>query len=670
MMIKWKSINKEINSFLKISKSHLFLFFNLFVILILSSNAEADENDLASEIVIGKEWYNREHNFAWEVNGTYNATYNATLYIWYIFEPEDNLNAGWILYQNISITYDNQNITITYDNQTNINVTKGNFNFDFPNGTGSYILESNFHIDNGTSELGEGIDNFTGDPLNFDNIYPYILSKSFHLELKGEIDYDPILWEEGTEVNYSLFKSLKLNYSFSDVHSGVNASLILYSEDNSAWKYYNENSGGIKLDFSPIYIQVGIIDNAGNIEILFENPIHVVNLPIIDDSPIDEKNRISIDEEDGNNNLIFIVLIIMGVAFVFYKNEQGKSANKEKNIIASERTACPNCSVLVPQGSTNCTFCGEVWGKSENIALTNPFSQSEENVEKEIIPRTGEILIGTDIDRWKIDVGARSCVGGRKNNEDSMSWNTFLRITDNVPHSIKLGIVADGVGGHNKGEIASSMLISTFNQVVSEAVNDPFHTKLFSTKEHKDILEKAYHSANKNIFEKAQKEDYGGMATTAVSIYMWEDSNENNGFLIGNVGDSRGYLINKKEIKQVTKDDSEVQKLLDEGEISQEDAKNHPRKNVITQAIGNKDKITPRIETYDLQKSDFDYILLCSDGISDKMNEKELHKIINQFENPQDACDRIVKIINRTNTNHDNNSLILIKFPNLFMGGN
>ena len=159
-----------------------------------------------------------------------------------------------------------------------------------------------------------------------------------------------------------------------------------------------------------------------------------------------------------------------------------------------------------------------------------------------------------------------------------------------------------------------------------------------------------------------------GIKTWQIQIKWNTDSNENNGFLIGNVGDSRGYLINKKKIEQVTKDDSEVQKLLDEGEISQEDAKNHPRKNVITQAIGNKEKITPRIEAYDLQKCEFDYVLLCSDGVSDKMNEKELHKIIIQFENPQDACDRIVKIINRTNTNHDNNSIILIKFPNLFIG--
>ena len=138
--------------------------------------------------------------------------------------------------------------------------------------------------------------------------------------------------------------------------------------------------------------------------------------------------------------------------------------------------------------------------------------------------------------------------------------------------------------------------------------------------------------------------------------------------MIGNVGDSRGYLINKKEIRQITKDDSEVQKLIDQGKISEEEAKNHPHKNVITQAIGNKEKITPRIEAYDLQKCEFDYVLLCSDGVSDKMNEKELHKIIIQFENPQDACDRIVKIINRTNSNHDNNSLILIKFPNLLKG--
>ena len=66
--------------------------------------------------------------------------------------------------------------------------------------------------------------------------------------------------------------------------------------------------------------------------------------------------------------------------------------------------------------------------------------------------------------------------------------------------------------------------------------------------------------------------------------------------------------------------------------------------------------------------SEFDCILLCSDGVSDKITDKEIHKIVNQFDNPQDVCNKIVKIINRTNTNHDNVSLILIKLPNLFAG--
>ena len=128
------------------------------------------------------------------------------------------------------------------------------------------------------------------------------------------------------------------------------------------------------------------------------------------------------------------------------------------------------------------------------------------------------------------------------------------------------------------------------------------------------------------------------------------------------------FHLNER-IEQVTKDDSEVQKLIDAGEITESEAKNHPRKNVITQAIGNKKTIEPRFETYRLKDSEFDCILLCSDGVSDKISDKEIHKIVNQFDNPQDACNRIIKIINRTNTNHDNISLILIKFPNLFTEG-
>ena len=665
-MIKWNQVNKEKLFFSDVTKVHIFLLLSLSLVLVFGLDVEADENDVGSNIEIEDEWYNDEQDFVWEINGTY----NGILYIYYVFEYEDNPAAEWKLYENI---------TIANESAPNDNVTKGIFSFDFPEGSGFYKIESNFSMDDGMSELGEGFDNFTGDALKFDNTNPVITVNSFILELKSEEDssiswdgtgniYDSTSWNKNGDIDSTLLKNLTLDYTITDEHSGIRVSQIQYSEDNfTTWEDYSE-SDVIKLDFSTIYIRIGVMDLAGNYVEYKEDPIDIENLPINDGGPAEDDSKVIVEEDESNNNLIFVVLIIVGIAFAFYKHEQGKAVNRGKNVLSSERTECPNCSVLVPRGSTSCTFCGEVWGKNNNTIFANPFSEATNEKQEEVIPRTGEILIGSDIDRWKIEVGARSCVGGRKNNEDSISWNTFLKITDDIPHSIKLGIVADGVGGHNRGEIASSMLISTFNKVVSEDVNNPFHTELFSTKEHKEILEKAYHNANKTIFEKAQDQDYNGMATTAVSIYIWEDSKGNNGFLIGNVGDSRGYLINKKEIRQITKDDSEVQKLIDQGKISEEEAKNHPHKNVITQAIGNKEKITPRIEAYDLQKCEFDYVLLCSDGVSDKMNEKELHKIIIQFENPQDACDRIVKIINRTNSNHDNNSLILIKFPNLFKG--
>ena len=657
-MKKWNRVSKGKLSFLDVKRVHTFLLLTVFLALVFGSDAEADENVVSSKMEIEDKWYNIEQEFVWEINGTY----NGTLGIYYVFEYVDNPATEWILYENI---------TIVNESAPNNNVTKGSFSFDFPEGSGFYKIESNFSVDNGASEFEE-FDQFTGDVLKFDNTDPVITFNSFILELKNEEDssiswdgtgniYDSASWNKNGDIDSALLKNLTLDYTITDEHSGIRVSQIQYSEDNfTTWVDYGD-SEVIKLDFSTLYIRIGVMDLAGNYVEYKEEPIDIENLPI------DSGSKAIIDEDEANNNLIFVILIVMGVAFAFYKHEQGKSV-KQGNVLSSERTECPNCSVLVPRGSTSCSFCGEVWGKNSSTIFANPFSEAENEKQEDVVPRTGEILIGSDIDRWKIDVGARSCVGGRKNNEDSISWNTFLKITDDVPHSIKLGIVADGVGGHNKGELASSMLISTFNKVVSEDVNNPFHTEAFTTKEHKEILERAYHNANKAIFEKAQNEDYNGMATTAVSIYIWEDPKGDNGFLIGNVGDSRGYLISKKEIRQVTKDDSEVQKLIDEGKISEEEAKNHPNKNVITQAIGNKDKITPRIETYNLQKCEFDYVLLCSDGVSDKMNEKELHKIIIQFENPQDACDRIVKIINRTNSNHDNNSLILIKFPNLFKG--
>jgi protein phosphatase len=209
--------------------------------------------------------------------------------------------------------------------------------------------------------------------------------------------------------------------------------------------------------------------------------------------------------------------------------------------------------------------------------------------------------------------------------------------------------------------------ISALNYSIGKSVNDPFRTDILSPQEHMETLEKAYHDCNDTVYKLARKREYSGMATTAVSVYLWEEEGGSAGFIIGNVGDSRGYLINRNGIKQVTKDDSEVQKLVDSGEITEREARTHSRKNVITQAIGNKKKITPRTTTHLLENLEYDTVLICSDGVSDRLSNAEIHKIVKKYDNPQDVCDRIAKVINRTNTNHDNISVICIKFPNLLV---
>ena len=471
-------------------------------------------------------------------------------------------------------------------------------------------------------------------------------------------------WNGTEEIDYNLFRILKVKTAdISDEGgSGISKVEVEYSKDNGTWTKYDDTVG-IELSSASIRIRVTVTDNVGNTYVV-GNSIEVINVPV-KEGPEPESSLPMI--------ALLIVVVALAGSAVAYKYRQTQLSDSEDDTEEKKEEGpaikCPKCSVLIPAESQSCAFCGSQWDEAGNILLSGPFAETEERIVKEVVPRTGEILIGPDLNRWKIDAGARSSIGGRGNNEDSISWNSFLRATNDTPHSIRLGIVADGVGGHNKGEIASSLVISAINEYVSKAVNDPFHTKVFTPQEHLDILEKAYHYGNEIVTGKAQESEYGGMATTAVTVYLWEDNGDNNGFLIGNIGDSRGYLINSERIEQVTKDDSEVQKLIDAGEITESEAKNHPRKNVITQAIGNKKTIKPRFETYRLKDSEFDCILLCSDGVSDKISDKEIHKIVNQFDNPQDACNRIVKIINRTNMNHDNISLILIKFPNLFTEG-
>ncbi|ART76300.1 Stp1/IreP family PP2C-type Ser/Thr phosphatase [Sutcliffiella horikoshii] len=180
-----------------------------------------------------------------------------------------------------------------------------------------------------------------------------------------------------------------------------------------------------------------------------------------------------------------------------------------------------------------------------------------------------------------------------------------------------LAVVCDGMGGHQAGEVASERAVSHIKEVWEETTN-------ISSPEPAEIWLKTFIlQANQTLFDHANShEECNGMGTTIVAAIIGD------GFVtLAHVGDSRIYLVSEESAKQLTEDHTFVNELVKTGQISKEDAEHHPRKNVILQALGTEKtvKIDIKTITYD----DPGYILLCSDGLSDKVKDRELVEVLN-----------------------------------------
>ena len=205
--------------------------------------------------------------------------------------------------------------------------------------------------------------------------------------------------------------------------------------------------------------------------------------------------------------------------------------------------------------------------------------------------------------------------------------------------------VADGMGGHAKGEEASKIALNAIAKtVIPDLLNDtPFTT----------LLEQGIQNANQNILDYTTKNpDASGMGTTSVCTVVKNDQ-----IHLANVGDSRAYRVSDDEICRVTKDHSYVQALIDEGDITEEQARDHPRKNEITRAVG----IMPSVEvdTMKLTLGSDESLLLCCDGVIAHLTDEDIHKIINDSSDPQSACQKIVDTANERGGS-DNISLIIL----------
>ena len=207
-----------------------------------------------------------------------------------------------------------------------------------------------------------------------------------------------------------------------------------------------------------------------------------------------------------------------------------------------------------------------------------------------------------------------------------------------------LFIVADGMGGHKAGDVASRAAIDGFVKYVQETrMNDPAN-----------ILDAGVIAVNEQVYNMANSnKDYSGMGTTFVAATVVGKR-----VYIANVGDSRLYLINR-DIHQITRDHSLVEDMVRMGMIDREEARTHYKKNVITRAVGvDASGVVPDIFEIEIEKDDI--LLLCSDGLSNMVADYDIMKIVNTSENIEDAVHRLIRQAN-DNGGKDNISAVLIK---------
>ena len=216
------------------------------------------------------------------------------------------------------------------------------------------------------------------------------------------------------------------------------------------------------------------------------------------------------------------------------------------------------------------------------------------------------------------------------------------KITDDAVFAV----VCDGMGGANAGNVASELAV----RHISEYVIRSYRSGMNMTDTEK-TLKNAIVSANISLYDKAvNNTELAGMGTTTVAAFVKDGT-----AVIAHVGDSRIYLVNG-EIKQLTRDHSVVQSLIESGKITPEDAKVHPRKNVITRALGAEENVA--VDTAVLNIAEGDTLLLCTDGLTNYLDDGEILNTVRQTA-PAEIPESLVNKANG-NGGGDNITVVMI----------
>ncbi len=212
---------------------------------------------------------------------------------------------------------------------------------------------------------------------------------------------------------------------------------------------------------------------------------------------------------------------------------------------------------------------------------------------------------------------------------------------------IKMFIVADGMGGYKGGEIASALAIESAKSYITNNFEETNREK----EKILDLIKNAIEYANMVVYERSKEvEELNGMGTTMDVVII-----QSGRLYIGHVGDSRVYRLRKDFFRKLTTDHSYVEQLVRQGNITKEEAYNHPKKNMLTKALGCTAFVEPDVMVKGFQKDDI--LLMCTDGLTNMVREDKICEIIK--ENPESACDVLVNKANE-NGGQDNITAVII----------
>jgi protein phosphatase len=243
------------------------------------------------------------------------------------------------------------------------------------------------------------------------------------------------------------------------------------------------------------------------------------------------------------------------------------------------------------------------------------------------------------------DVGRK-----RKGNEDALFLNPEQR----------LFVVADGMGGHAAGEVASRIAVDSINEFVTLTGGDEEITWPFGLDEtisyDGNRLKTAIRHANRKVLEATrEKTEYEGMATTVAGVLVDGDLAN-----LGHVGDSRIYLWSEGELIQLTSDHSWVNEQIQNGVISTEQARNHPLRNVVTRALGGKQDLSVDMQVRKMWPGEM--LLLCSDGLTTMVPDDEIARLLDESQGDVDKSAQALVDEANSRGGEDNITVVLLKF--------